>query len=196
MKPIRKVLIANRGEIAVRVIRGCKSIGVKTVGVFAEPDRFAPHVLLSDESVDLMGETSAQTYLDMHKIIDACKRTQSDAVHPGYGFLSENATFAKLCSENNIEFIGPPVEAIRVMGDKTEARKLMESAGIPLPPGTTTALESVEEAAETAAQIGFPVLIKAAAGGGGKGMRIVYEPDKIRDAVRTAQSEAKKCLWR
>ncbi|KPQ00430.1 MAG: propionyl-CoA carboxylase alpha subunit PccA [Bacteroidetes bacterium HLUCCA01] len=194
MKPIRKVLIANRGEIAVRVIRGCKSIGVKTVGVFAEPDRFAPHVLLSDESVDLMGETSAQTYLDMHKIIDACKRTQSDAVHPGYGFLSENATFAKLCSENNIEFIGPPVEAIRVMGDKTEARKLMESAGIPLPPGTTTALESVEEAAETAAQIGFPVLIKAAAGGGGKGMRIVYEPEKIRDAVRTAQSEAKNAF--
>ena len=111
---------------------------------------------------------------------------QSDAVHPGYGFLSENATFAKLCSENNIEFIGPPVEAIRVMGDKRRKHvNSWKAREFPCPPGTTTALESVEEAAETAAQIGFPVLIKAAAGGGGKGMRIVYEPDKIRDAVRT-----------
>jgi propionyl-CoA carboxylase alpha chain len=194
MRVIRTVLIANRGEIAVRVMRTCKALGIRTVAVYSDPDATSPHVLMADDSVPLGGTTSAESYLDMQKLIAACITSGADALHPGYGFLSENATFASLCKEHNIDFIGPDIHAIKVMGDKTEARKLMEQVGIPLPPGTTTALTSTKEAEETGKAIGYPVLIKAAAGGGGKGMRIVYNDIDMRDAVSAAQSEAKNAF--
>ena len=194
MATINKILIANRGEIAVRIIRTCKSLGISTVAVYSRPDKTSPHVLLADDSVFIGEAASSDSYLNIDKILDAAKASGADAIHPGYGFLSENAAFAQRCSNEGIIFLGPSVEAIRVMGDKTEARKLMEKAGVPLPPGTTTALKSVQEAVETANSIGYPVLIKAAAGGGGKGMRIVYDEATIQEATRAAQSEAKNAF--
>lgn len=191
---IQKVLVANRGEIALRVMRTCKSMGIKTVAVYSRPDRFSPHVLMADESVFIGEAASSQSYLVVDRIIDAAKQTGADAIHPGYGFLSENASFSARCESEGIIFIGPSPRSIELMGDKTSARKLMESAGVPLPPGTTTALKSTEEAVATADEIGYPVLIKAAAGGGGKGMRIVYEPSEIEAAVKTARSEAKNAF--
>lgn len=190
MSKISKVLIANRGEIAVRIIRTCKDLGIKTVAVYSRPDSSAPHTLLADESVYIGEAASSQSYLVADKIIAAAKSSGADAIHPGYGFLSENAAFSKRCSDEGIIFIGPSATSIEMMGDKTSARKLMEIAGVPLPPGTTTALKSVEEAVETADKIGYPVLIKAAAGGGGKGMRIVNHQMDIKNAVSSAQSEA------
>lgn len=194
MATINKILIANRGEIAVRIIRTCKSLGIKSVAVYSRPDKTSPHVLLADESFFIGEAGSSQSYLNIDKIIDAAHKAGADAIHPGYGFLSENSLFAQRCSNEGIIFFGPTVEAIRVMGDKTEARKLMEKAGIPLPPGTTSALKSTQEAVETANSIGYPVLIKAAAGGGGKGMRIVYDEANIQEATRAAQSEAKNAF--
>lgn len=194
IKPVKKVLIANRGEIAVRVIRTCQKLGIKTVAVYSRPDRFSPHVLAADESVFIGEAASSQSYLVMDTIIEAAKQTGADAIHPGYGFLSENALFSQRCHNEGITFIGPSPESILLMGDKTSARKLMAEAGVPLPPGTTTALESTQEAIETADKIGYPVLIKAAAGGGGKGMRIVYQSKDIESAIVTARSEAKSAF--
>jgi acetyl-CoA carboxylase biotin carboxylase subunit len=187
---INKVLVANRGEIAVRIMRSCKAMGLKTVAVYSRPDRFSPHVLMADESVFIGEAASSESYLVVDRIIQAAHQTQSDAIHPGYGFLSENASFSARCEAEGICFIGPSPTSIKLMGDKTSARKLMEAAGVPLPPGTTTALTSTQEAVKIAQQIGYPVLIKAAAGGGGKGMRIVHDSSEIENAVNTARSEA------
>lgn len=191
MPKIKKILIANRGEIALRIIRSCKEAGKQTVAVYSEPDAEAPHVLQADESVAIGPAASSESYLVFDKIIDAVKSTGADAIHPGYGFLSENAAFAERCKEEGIIFIGPEPYAIRKMGDKTEARELMSKAKVPFPPGTKKELESIEEAEKVADEIGFPVLIKAAAGGGGKGMRIVEKKDEFRSGIKAAKSEAR-----
>ncbi len=191
MKPINRVLIANRGEIALRIIRTCRERGIETVSVYSTPDAAAPHVLAADQSVHIGEAASSESYLDMQKIIQAAENTGADAIHPGYGFLSENAAFASLCNDHGITFIGPNPESIQMMGDKTRARELMGKAGVPYPPGTVTALEDVSEASDVAKRIGYPVLIKAAAGGGGKGMRIVYDEKSLESAIKTARSEAK-----
>ena len=187
---IKKVLIANRGEIAVRVIRTCKELGIATVAVFSEPDRTAMHVRLADEAYLLGPAPSSQSYLAQEKILAIAKRSGADAVHPGYGFVSENADFAEACAEAGLTFIGPPPEAIRAMGDKTAARAIMEEAGVPMAPGTTDAIDDRDAAAHIADDIGYPVIIKAAAGGGGKGMRVVEEPAAFRRAMEMAQNEA------
>lgn len=191
MATIKKVLIANRGEIALRIIRTCKERGIKTVAVYSTPDAYSPHVIAADESVHIGEASSAESYLRMDKIIEAAKVTGTDAIHPGYGFLSENASFARECKNQGIIFIGPPAEAIEMMGDKTRARELMAKANVPFPPGTESAMEDIQEAKKIASDIGYPVLIKAAAGGGGKGMRIVYDPDDFEKSVKAAKSEAK-----
>jgi propionyl-CoA carboxylase alpha chain len=191
---IEKVLVANRGEIAIRVMETCREMDIPTVAVYSDADKNALHARYADESVHIGESASSKSYLVMEKIIDAAKKTGANAIHPGYGFLSENATFAELCKDNDITFIGPPSNAINLMGDKTEARTLMESHNIPLPPGSTKALEDIEEAKKIAEEIGFPVLVKAAAGGGGKGMRIIYKPDEFESGIRGAKSEAKNAF--
>lgn len=194
MAKINKVLIANRGEIALRVIRTCKELGINTVAVYSTPDVTAPHVLQADESVHIGEAASSESYLSMDKIIDAAKKTGADAIHPGYGFLSENAAFSKRCADEGVIFIGPKPEAIRTMGDKTMARELMTNADVPLPPGTKKELKTIEEALPIARDIGFPVLIKAAAGGGGKGMRIVRDEDNFESSFNGAKSEARNAF--
>lgn len=194
MPKIKKVLVANRGEIALRVMRTCKEIGVKTVAVYSRPDQSAPHVLFADESVFIGEAASSESYLVIDKIIDAAKSTGADAVHPGYGFLSENAIFARRCTDEGIIFIGPGAKAIELMGDKTAARDLMSKAGVPSPPGTKNAMEDIGEAKKVAVEIGFPVLVKAAAGGGGKGMRIIYKVEEFEAGVKAAKSEAKNAF--
>jgi len=191
MPEIKKILVANRGEIALRVIRSCIDAGKETVAVYSEPDAEAPYVLLADESVGIGPAASSESYLVFDKIINAAKSTGADAIHPGYGFLSENADFAERCKEEGIIFIGPEPYAIRKMGDKTEARDLMSKANVPFPPGTKKELESVEDAEKIADEIGYPVLVKAAAGGGGKGMRIIANKDEFRSGIKAAKSEAR-----
>lgn len=194
MADIKKVLIANRGEIAVRVIHTCKELGIKSVAVYSRPDSSAPHVQLADESVFIGEAASSESYLVVDKIIAAAKETNADAIHPGYGFLSENAEFAIRCEEEGIIFIGPSPEAIRLMGDKTSARELVTKHGIPTPPGLKSTLQSIEEAAQVADEIGFPILIKASAGGGGKGMRIVHQKSEFEASIKAAKSEAKNAF--
>jgi acetyl-CoA carboxylase, biotin carboxylase subunit len=194
MPEIKKILVANRGEIALRIIRTCKDLGIKTVAVYSDADTESPHVLAADESVHIGKSASSDSYLVIEKIIEAVNKTGADAVHPGYGFLSENAGFAKACQSESVIFIGPDPEAIRLMGDKTKARELMKLAGVPYPPGTESALQHVNEAKNFAEEIGFPVLIKAAAGGGGKGMRIVRSVDEFDSGVKAAKSEAESAF--
>jgi acetyl-CoA carboxylase, biotin carboxylase subunit len=194
MRKIKKVLVANRGEIALRVIRTCREKNIETVAVYSRPDATAPHVLAADESVFIGEAASSESYLVAEKIIEAARSTGADAIHPGYGFLSENASFARLCIENEIHFIGPDPHAIEVMGDKTRARELMAKAGVPFPPGTESAMEDIDEARNIADEIGYPVLIKAAAGGGGKGMRIVHQKEDFDKSVKAAKSEAKNAF--
>jgi acetyl-CoA carboxylase, biotin carboxylase subunit len=194
VRRIRKILIANRGEIAVRVIRTCRERGIGTVAVYSEADASALHVRLADEAVAVGPAPSSQSYLVPERILEAARQTGADAIHPGYGFLSENADFAAACADAGIIFIGPPPDAIRQMGDKTAARRLMEQAGVPMAPGTVDAVASVDEAVQTAREIGFPVLVKAAAGGGGKGMRAVHDAADVERAVRQAQSEAQSAF--
>ena len=194
MPTIKKILIANRGEIAVRVIHSCKELGIKSVAVYSRPDRFSPHVQLADESVFIGEAASSESYLVANKIINAVKQTGADAVHPGYGFLSENAEFAERCEKEGIIFIGPKPKAIRLMGDKTSARELVTEVGIPIPPGLKSTLRSIKEAGEVARDIGFPILIKASAGGGGKGMRIVHEESQFESSIKAAKSEAKSAF--
>ncbi len=193
-RPIRKLLVANRGEIAVRVIRTCRERGIPTVAVFSEADAGALHVRMADEAYPVGPAPSSESYLVGERILEVARRAGADAIHPGYGFLSENAGFAEACAEADVTFVGPPPAAIRAMGDKTEARKLMEQAGLPMAPGTVDAVASVAEAVEAAEGIGFPVLVKAAAGGGGKGMRAVHDPAEIERAVQQAQSEAESAF--
>ncbi len=192
--PIRKVLVANRGEIAVRVLRTCHELDIDTVGVFSDPDRTAPHVRLAGEAYRLGPAPASDSYLKMDAIIEVAKESGVDAIHPGYGFLSENADFAEACADAGLLFIGPPPAAIRAMGDKTAARQLMKEAGVPMAPGTTDAIDDADRAAEIAKDIGYPVLIKAAAGGGGKGMRIVHDPGEFKRALRGARSEAESAF--
>ena len=187
---ISKILVANRGEIAMRVMRSCKEMGIKTVAVYSEADRTSRHVFFADEAVCIGPAQSAESYLKIDNIIEAAKKFKADAIHPGYGFLSENADFAERCEKEGIIFIGAPYTAIRAMGDKISARKLMISAGVPVVPGTEQPLQSYEEALSTAKEIGLPVMIKASAGGGGKGIRIIRELDELKNAYESAISEA------
>jgi len=190
MREIRKVLIANRGEIACRIIWSCKEMGIKTVAVFSEADREALHVRFADEAICIGAAPSAQSYLNIPSIISAAEITNVDAIHPGYGFLAESATFAKICEDCNIKFIGPRPDVIAMMGDKVEARRTMTAAGVPILPGSPDPIESSEEAMKLVREIGFPVIIKAAAGGGGRGMRIVRKEEELANGLETAQSEA------
>src|SRR6185503_6721476 len=186
-----KILIANRGEIACRVIKTARRLGIKTVAVFSDADRGARHVAMADEAVHIGGSPARESYLVVDRILDAAKRTGAQAIHPGYGFLSENAGFAEACEKAGIVFIGPPPAAIRAMGSKSEAKKIMEKAKVPLVPGYHGDDQSPELLAKEAERIGFPVLIKASAGGGGKGMRVVEEAGKFADALAGAKREAK-----
>lgn len=189
-KKITKVLVANRGEIAIRVMRTCRELGIKTVAVYSDADKGVLHTLMADEAVHIGPAPSKESYLVMDKIIAAAKQTGADAIHPGYGFLSENASFSKRCEAEGIIFIGPSAESIIMMGDKTKARELMIKYNVPVPPGLQTALHDIEEARAIAKEIGYPVLVKAAAGGGGKGMRIIDSPDEFDSGIRAAKSEA------
>lgn len=193
-RPIQKVLVANRGEIAVRVMRTCRERGVATVAVYSDADADALHVRLADEAVGIGPAPSAESYLDIEKALGAVRQSGADAVHPGYGFLSENAAFARACIEAGVTWIGPPPEAIRLMGDKTEARKLMQEAGVPMAPGTPDAIDDPTEAERVAGEIGYPVLVKAAAGGGGKGMRVVERAADFAGAFERARSEAQSAF--
>jgi acetyl-CoA carboxylase, biotin carboxylase subunit len=186
----KKVLIANRGEIACRVIWACRELGIKTVAVHSEADRDALHVRFSDEAVCIGPPPSAQSYLNIPQIISAAEITNVDAIHPGYGFLSENPHFAEVCRECNITFIGPSPEVIRIMGDKSEAKRTMKAAGVPVTPGSEGLIEDEETAIKEAGRIGYPVLIKATAGGGGRGMRVAYNQDELLNAYNTARAEA------
>lgn len=190
MREIRKILIANRGEIACRIIWTCKEMGIKTVAVHSEADREALHVRYADEAICVGPAPSAQSYLNIPSIISAAEITNVDAIHPGYGFLAESATFAKICEDCNIKFIGPSPDVIAMMGDKVEARRTMKAAGVPILPGSPEPIESAEEARILALEIGFPIIIKAAAGGGGRGMRIVRQESELESQLETAQSEA------
>ena len=186
----QKILIANRGEIAVRVMRTLKEMGIATVAVYSDADREALHVRMADEAICVGPAPSAESYLRIEKILAAAKKTGAQAIHPGYGFLSENAEFARACQTAGITFIGPSPHAIEVMGEKTRARQLMAEAGVPLVPGTPSAVEDPAEALRAAEAMGFPVLIKAAAGGGGKGMRRVDRPEEFQAAFEGARREA------
>ncbi|HAO69756.1 MAG: acetyl-CoA carboxylase biotin carboxylase subunit [Oscillospiraceae bacterium] len=188
-----KILIANRGEIAVRIIRACKEMGIATVAVHSQADKESLHVSLADESVCVGKALPGESYLRQKDIITAALLTGAQAIHPGYGFLAENADFARLCEENGLVFIGPGADVISRMGDKDAARRLMKKAGVPTVPGTDI-LSSPEQAAKAAGQIGYPVLIKARAGGGGKGIRLVKGPDELEKAFLTASEEAKNAF--
>lgn len=187
---IKKVLIANRGEIAVRIIRACREMGIETVAVYSEADREALHTKLADEAVCIGPAASSESYLSMDRIISATIVTGADAIHPGFGFLSENAKFAELCERCHITFIGPKAKVIASLGNKQEARNTMITAGVPVIPGSEKSVCEVMEGAEMADRIGYPVIIKAALGGGGKGMRTAYSPEEFEQSFQTAQKEA------
>jgi len=189
---IKKILIANRGEIAVRVIRACKELGVATVAVHSTADNESMHVRLADESICIGSQKAQDSYLNIPSLISAIEITGADAVHPGYGFLSENYKFAEILEQHKIKFIGPSSELIRKMGDKIEAKKIAKSLGLPIVSGSETGIKDISEAIKISKEIGFPVLIKAAGGGGGKGMRIVHSEDKLEENIKIAQTEAKK----
>lgn len=185
-----KVLIANRGEIALRVIRACKELGIKTVAVYSVADKESLHVKLADESVCIGPAPSLQSYLNINAIISAAELTDAEAIHPGYGFLSENAAFAEICENCGITFIGPSSESMRIMGDKISARQAVIKEGVPILPGTKEGVNDVNDAIRIAKEIGYPVIIKATAGGGGRGMKIVHSPATLPNAFATARAEA------
>ena len=187
-----KILIANRGEIAVRIIRACREMGIKTVAVYSEADRDSLHTLLADEAICIGPAPAGQSYLNMERILSATVAMKAEAIHPGFGFLSENARFAELCEKCNIAFIGPSADIINRMGNKSEARKTMIEAGIPVVPGSKEPVYTVEEALEMAKTIGFPVMIKASSGGGGKGMRVSWGEDDFAMNFESAQLESIK----
>ncbi len=186
----KKILIANRGEIALRVIRTCKEMGIKTVAVFSTADKDSLHVKFADEAVCIGKPSSAESYLNIPHIIAAAEVTNADAIHPGYGFLAENSKFAKICADHGIKFIGPTPDMINSMGDKITAKETMIKAGVPVVPGVEGLLESVDHAKKSAKEIGYPVILKATAGGGGKGMRVVWEEKEIEKAFENAKTEA------
>jgi acetyl-CoA carboxylase, biotin carboxylase subunit len=191
---IKKILVANRGEIAVRIMRSCREMGIPTVAVFSDADRAAMHVRYADEAYHIGPAPSIESYLSIDKIIEAAKKSKADAIHPGYGFLSENASFSERCKQEGIEFIGPDASAIRQMGDKITARKTMIAAGVPVVPGTVDKITDYAEALKTIREIGLPVMIKASAGGGGKGMRLVKKEEDIESSLSGARSEAKSAF--
>src|SRR5881398_2031676 len=194
MTAIKRVLVANRGEIALRIIRACHEEGLEAVAVYSEVDRLSPHVRAADVAVPLGPPTAAESYLDIGKLVAAAQSSGCQAVHPGYGFLSERAPFAEAVAAASLEFIGPPAAAIRAMGDKTEARRRMQQAGVPIVPGSTRPLADYVQARPEAARLGYPVLLKAAAGGGGKGMRLVREEAELEAGFEAASSEARKAF--
>ncbi|MCD6452351.1 MAG: acetyl-CoA carboxylase biotin carboxylase subunit [Acidobacteria bacterium] len=186
----KKILIANRGEIALRIIWACKELGIKTVAVYSEADRDALHVKFADESICIGPPKSGDSYLNIASIISAAEVTGAEAIHPGYGFLAENPQFAEVCDSCGITFIGPSAEVIKLMGNKSEARKLMSDIGVPVTSGSKDTVSSVKEAAKIATKIGYPIMLKASAGGGGRGMRIVYSEDELPEHFKMAQVEA------
>ena len=194
IKKFKKILVANRGEIALRIMRSCKEMGIYTVAVFSEADRNAPFVRYADEAVCIGPPASSQSYLNGKKIIEICKQLKVDAIHPGYGFLSENAAFARDVEKNGIIFIGPPAEAMEMMGDKLSAKATAKKHNIPMVPGTDGAITDIKAAIKVAKEIGFPILIKASAGGGGKGMRVVEKESDLEEEVKRASSEAKSAF--
>ncbi len=192
--PLKRVLVANRGEIALRIIRACHEEGLEAVAVYSDADRLSPHVRAADTAVALGPAPAAESYLNIAKLVAAAQETGCQAVHPGYGFLSERAIFAEAVTEAGLVFVGPPAAALRAMGDKPEARRRMQVAGVPIVPGTTQALRDPAEARREVARLGFPILLKAAAGGGGKGMRVVSRETELASAFEAARSEAAKAF--
>ena len=190
----KKILIANRGEIALRIIRACHELGIETVAVYSSADELSLHVRFADEAVCIGPPPGSESYMNIPSILSAAELTNSDAIHPGYGFLSENPEFAQICTDNDFVFIGPPAETILSMGEKATAKKSMNEAGVPVIPGSTGVISSVGEAQKIASEIGFPVILKASVGGGGRGMRIVKEPDQLERAFATASSEARSAF--
>ena len=190
----RKILIANRGEIAVRIIRACRDLNISTVAVFSSADRQALHVQLADEAYFIGESPAAESYLVIEKIINAAKISGAEAIHPGYGFLSEKADFARAVAAAGLTFIGPSPDSIELMGSKTNAREAAVRAGAPIVPGTANKLKDTEEALKTADEVGYPVMLKAAAGGGGKGMRAVHSAAEMKSAFETATAEAQAAL--
>ncbi len=190
----KKILIANRGEIAVRIIRACHEMGISAVAVYSDVDRASLHVRKADEAYPIGPAAASESYLNIGKVLDVVKRSGAEAIHPGYGFLSENAKFARACAEAGVKFIGPTAAAMDAMGSKTKARQAMERAGVPFVPGTARGLESVAQAEEVAASVGYPVMLKAAAGGGGKGMRLVHSAEELKSAFEAARSEAERAF--
>ncbi|MBY0385637.1 ATP-grasp domain-containing protein, partial [bacterium] len=185
----KKVLVANRGEIAVRVIRACRDLGIPTVAVYSEVDRYSQHVLLANEAYEIGPAPSTESYLREDKILEVAKKSGADAIHPGYGFLSERAYFAKAVQDAGITFIGPSPENITAMGDKLSAISHMRKADVPTVPGSNGAVATIEDAKKVAEKIGYPIMIKASAGGGGKGMRVVFKPEELESSFRAAKSE-------
>jgi acetyl-CoA carboxylase biotin carboxylase subunit len=186
----KKLLIANRGEIALRIIRACRELGIRTVAVYSEADRESLHVRFADEDVCIGPPLAAQSYLDMRRILSAAEITGAEAIHPGYGFLAENADFSEICQRSDLTFVGPTPDQIRAMGDKATARRTMMDVGVPTVPGSEGEVDDVDEARALAAEIGFPIMIKASAGGGGKGMRVALEPGEFEKLYRQARNEA------
>lgn len=191
---IRKILIANRGEIALRIVRACHEMNIKAVAVYSTPDRLAPHVLYADEAYHIGEAPSSESYLRQEKLIEIAVQSQCDAIHPGYGFLAENAEFARKVQAEDLQFIGPNPDSIAAMGDKIAARKKVSAAGVPIVPGLEEPVDDVQVAADVARDIGFPVLIKAVGGGGGKGMRIVHEESELGKSIQAATNEAKNAF--
>jgi acetyl-CoA carboxylase biotin carboxylase subunit len=191
-KMFKKILIANRGEIAVRVLRACHEMGIAAVVVYSDVDRAALHVRKAEEAYPIGTAAASESYLNIRKILDVAEHSGADAIHPGYGFLSENPKFAQACADAGVKFIGPTAAAMEAMGSKTGARQAVEKAGVPFVPGTSRGVESPEQAGQVAARIGYPVMLKAAAGGGGKGMRLVNAPDQLKSSLEAARSEAER----
>ncbi|MGQ9819336.1 MAG: acetyl-CoA carboxylase biotin carboxylase subunit [Candidatus Kapaibacteriales bacterium] len=188
----KRILIANRGEIAIRIMRAARELGIETVAIYHEVDKNSPYVQFADYSLEIYGEQPKSAYLDIQQIIESAKKSKSEAIHPGYGFLSERAIFSQACQDNGIKFIGPSAFSIEAMGSKTQARSIMENAGVPIVPGSKTAIENVDDGIRFAEEVGYPILLKASAGGGGKGMRKVFSPNQFKDAFESAQREALK----
>jgi acetyl-CoA carboxylase biotin carboxylase subunit len=190
----RKVLIANRGEIAVRVMRACRELDIRTVAVYSDVDRKALHVRYADEAYPIGPALSTESYLRIDRLIEVARRSGAEAIHPGYGFLAENPDFARACADAGLVFIGPPVAAMELMGSKTASRRALMQAGLPVVPGTDRNLETLEEVERVAGEIGYPVMLKASAGGGGKGLRLVFAPEELESAYRNARSEAQNAF--
>lgn len=191
---MNKILIANRGEIAVRIIRACKEMNIKTVAVYSETDKDSLHTRLADEAICIGPGAAAKSYLNIKNIIEAACITKADSIHPGFGFLSENSEFAKICEESNIKFIGPKSEIIDLLGNKSNAKEMMKEAGVPVIPGSDGSVKGLKDAIQIAEDIGYPVMLKAAAGGGGKGIRVVYNSDEIEKAYNIVKQEAKNAF--